>query len=201
MLLSGCGTWFGEPDAPPLPGERISVLQHQRTLAADPQAGLEPIVLPPAVTNPDWPQAGGNSAHAMHNLQAGQVGAPGLAIQHRRRRRQRPPGAAVARRRGGPGLHRSIRSTSSPLSRRVPASDLADRSGRERGGRRRRAGRHRLRRRPRLRHHRLRQGDRPRCRDRQAGLASRRSGCRCMRHRRWPAAGCSSSPSKTSCAR
>src|SRR5512132_533680 len=76
MLLGGCGTWFGEADAPPLPGERISVLQHQRTLAADPQAGLEPIVVPPAVANPDWPQAGGNSAHAMHNLQAGQVGRP-----------------------------------------------------------------------------------------------------------------------------
>jgi outer membrane protein assembly factor BamB len=76
MLLGGCGTWFGEADAPPLPGERISVLQHQRTLAADPQAGLEPIVVPAAVTNPDWPQAGGNSAHAMHNLQAGQVGRP-----------------------------------------------------------------------------------------------------------------------------
>jgi outer membrane protein assembly factor BamB len=73
MLLSGCGSWFGESDAPPLPGERISVLEHQRTLAADPQAGLEPIVLPPAAMNPDWPQAGGNTGHAMHNLQAGQV--------------------------------------------------------------------------------------------------------------------------------
>jgi outer membrane protein assembly factor BamB len=73
MLLSACGTWFGEPEGPPLPGERVSVLEHQRTLAADPQAGLEPIVLPPAAMNPDWPQAGGNTTHAMHNLQAGQV--------------------------------------------------------------------------------------------------------------------------------
>ena len=80
LPLSGCGTWFGESDAPPLPGERISVLQHQRTLAADPQAGLEPIVLPPPVTNPDWPQAGGNSAHAMHNLQAGQVARPAWRV-------------------------------------------------------------------------------------------------------------------------
>lgn len=80
LPLSGCGTWFGEPDAPPLPGERISVLQHQRTLAADPQAGLEPIVLPPALTNPDWPQAGGNSAHAMHNVQAGQVARPAWRV-------------------------------------------------------------------------------------------------------------------------
>jgi outer membrane protein assembly factor BamB len=73
MLLSGCGSWFGEAEGPPLPGERISVLEHQRTLAADPQAGLEPIVLPPAATNPDWPQAGGNTTNAMHNLQAGQT--------------------------------------------------------------------------------------------------------------------------------
>jgi outer membrane protein assembly factor BamB len=76
MLLSGCGAWFGESDRPPLPGERISVLEHQRTLAADPQAGLEPIVLPPAATNPDWPEAGGYTTHAMHNLQAGQVARP-----------------------------------------------------------------------------------------------------------------------------
>src|SRR5512134_1801032 len=76
MLLCGCDTWFGESEGPPLPGERLSVLQHQRTVAPDPQAAREPIVVPPAVTNADWPQAGGNAARAMHNLQAGQVGQP-----------------------------------------------------------------------------------------------------------------------------
>jgi outer membrane protein assembly factor BamB len=75
-LLNGCDTWFGESEGPPLPGERVSVLQHQRTLAADTHAGVEPIVLPPATMNGDWPQAGGNTANAMHNLQAGQVGRP-----------------------------------------------------------------------------------------------------------------------------
>jgi outer membrane protein assembly factor BamB len=76
VLLSGCGSWFGKSEGPPLPGERISVLQHQRTVAADPQAALEPIALPPAVMNPDWPQEGGNAANAMHNLQAGEIGRP-----------------------------------------------------------------------------------------------------------------------------
>ena len=80
MLLSGCGTWFGEADAPPLPGERMSVLQHQRTVSPDPQTGVERIVLPPAVSNTDWPQAGGNAASAMHNLQAGEIGPPAWQV-------------------------------------------------------------------------------------------------------------------------
>lgn len=80
MLLSGCGTWFGEADAPPLPGERMSVLQHQRTVSPDPQAGSERIVLPSAVLNTEWPQAGGNAANAMHNLQAGEIGRPAWQV-------------------------------------------------------------------------------------------------------------------------
>ncbi len=74
VLLSGCDTWFGESEGPPLPGERLSVLQHNRAVTADPGAASEPIVVPPAVTNADWPQAGGNTANAMHNLEAGQLG-------------------------------------------------------------------------------------------------------------------------------
>ena len=80
MLPTGCGTWFGESDAPPLPGERMSVLQHQRTISADPQAVVEPIVLPPAIINTDWPQAGGNAANAMHNLRAGQIDRPAWQV-------------------------------------------------------------------------------------------------------------------------
>lgn len=80
VLLSGCDTWFGDASAPPLPGERMSVLQHQRTVSADPQASSEPIRLPPPVMNADWPQAGGNAANAMHNLQAGPIGQPAWRI-------------------------------------------------------------------------------------------------------------------------
>lgn len=70
LLLAGCNTWFGESDGPPLPGQRISVLEHQQALTADPQAGAEPIVLPPPIVNSDWPQAGGDASHAMQHLQA-----------------------------------------------------------------------------------------------------------------------------------
>lgn len=70
LLLGGCDTWMGETDGPPLPGKRIPVLEHQRTLTADPQAGIKPVVLPPPVSNTDWPQAGGDSSHAMQHLQA-----------------------------------------------------------------------------------------------------------------------------------
>lgn len=76
MLLGGCGTWFGETDGPPLPGERVAVLQQQTDLSADPQALSEPIVLPPPERNADWPQAGGDPTHVMQSLQAGQPGRP-----------------------------------------------------------------------------------------------------------------------------
>lgn len=71
MALAGCDTWFGDAPKPPLPGQRISVLQHQQTITADPQSQVEAIVLPVPVLNSEWPQAGGYSSHAMQNLQAG----------------------------------------------------------------------------------------------------------------------------------
>jgi outer membrane protein assembly factor BamB len=80
MLLGGCDTWFGESEKPPLPGERISVLEHQRGLAADPQAHAQAVVLPPPVVNSAWPQAGGDPSHAMHNLQAGAIGRPAWQV-------------------------------------------------------------------------------------------------------------------------
>jgi outer membrane protein assembly factor BamB len=76
MLLGGCGTWFGESDGPPLPGDRIAVLQQQAGPTADPQARSEPIVLPPPERNPDWPQAGGDPTHVMQSLQAGKIERP-----------------------------------------------------------------------------------------------------------------------------
>ncbi|MGF1639657.1 MAG: PQQ-binding-like beta-propeller repeat protein [Rhodospirillales bacterium] len=69
LVLGGCESWFGETDKPPLPGKRISVLEHQRTLAPDGRAQTEPIELPPPRVNPEWPQAGGYANHAMHHLQ------------------------------------------------------------------------------------------------------------------------------------
>jgi len=67
-LTVGCDTWFGADEDPPLPGERISVLAHDRQLSPDPQAQGRRIILPPPVVNPEWPQPGGYANHAMHHL-------------------------------------------------------------------------------------------------------------------------------------
>jgi len=69
LLLGGCGGWFGAVEKPPLPGKRISVLAHQRTLAPDDEALKEPVVLPQPRINPEWPQSGGYANHAMHHLE------------------------------------------------------------------------------------------------------------------------------------
>lgn len=66
--LPGCGIWFGEVDNPPLPGERVSVMMHQRALTPDPTLSATPIALPRPQRNPEWPQAGGYANHAMHHL-------------------------------------------------------------------------------------------------------------------------------------
>ena len=72
-VLAGCGTdeWFGEPEAPPLPGNRISVLVHDTTLSPDRAAQNVEIRLPAPEPNADWPQTGGLSHHAMQHLAAG----------------------------------------------------------------------------------------------------------------------------------
>ena len=69
FLLGACETWFGEQEAAPLPGKRISVLLHEKTLVPDPEAATEEILLPPPSVNPDWPQAGGYANHAMHHTE------------------------------------------------------------------------------------------------------------------------------------
>jgi outer membrane protein assembly factor BamB len=71
-LLGGCGgmldTWFGEAEGAPLPGDRIAVLLHERTISADPDLSAADILLPAPSPNADWPQAGGYSNHAMHHI-------------------------------------------------------------------------------------------------------------------------------------
>ena len=52
LALGGCDTWFGKGDKPPLPGERISILAHQRNLVPDSRAQAEPVVLPAPRINP-----------------------------------------------------------------------------------------------------------------------------------------------------
>jgi len=64
--LAGCGvgSWFGGESEPPLPGDRIAVLRTDAAVAPDPAVAQVPVAFPPAVVNPDWPQAGGTPDHA-----------------------------------------------------------------------------------------------------------------------------------------
>ena len=71
LFLAGCDIWFGLEDAPPLPGERLSVLSHQNTLVPDPELADAEILLPAPFANPDWPQPGGYANHAMHHVEVG----------------------------------------------------------------------------------------------------------------------------------
>ncbi|MFD2262486.1 PQQ-binding-like beta-propeller repeat protein [Lacibacterium aquatile] len=73
-MLVGCSTfddWFGEPPKPPLPGERIAVLQAGRAIAADPSLAEMQVELPPPAEYPDYPQAGGWPDHAGQHLELG----------------------------------------------------------------------------------------------------------------------------------
>lgn len=71
VLLGGCGSfdWLGEAEAPPLPGERISVLQLDQALEPDPQIADLAVRLPPPWRNADWSQSGGLANNAMHHLE------------------------------------------------------------------------------------------------------------------------------------
>ncbi|MFZ5791781.1 MAG: PQQ-binding-like beta-propeller repeat protein [Pseudomonadota bacterium] len=71
LLLSACDTFMGDPEAPPLPGERISVLKLSSALTVDPDLAQQKVVLPKPVANADWPQAGGYSSHAMYHVALG----------------------------------------------------------------------------------------------------------------------------------
>ena len=81
LPLSGCDVfdrYFG-PSKEPLLGERIPVIKLDRQLSVDPQLADTKVVLPKPYENRDWPQAGGNSSHAMHHLALGE--SPKLAWQ------------------------------------------------------------------------------------------------------------------------
>ena len=75
LVLAGCesltgpGGIFGDEIKTPLPGERISVLKHQRSLSPDPGFSEKEILLPAPSPNADWPQAGGYANHAMHHIE------------------------------------------------------------------------------------------------------------------------------------
>ncbi len=72
LMLSGCSTWdslwSSDDSKKKLPGERIAVLQAESRAAPDPTLAATAVVVPPAVANPAWPQAGGYPDHAMGYL-------------------------------------------------------------------------------------------------------------------------------------
>ena len=72
ILMSGCSA-FTDDDAPPLEGERISVLQLEKSLEPDDTALEEQGLITPAPwKNAFWPQKGGYPNHAMQNLALGE---------------------------------------------------------------------------------------------------------------------------------
>ncbi|WP_245648985.1 outer membrane protein assembly factor BamB family protein [Magnetovibrio blakemorei] len=70
MGLSACESWMGGSEAPPLPGERISVLKHESALQPETTLETVEIRLPAPSPTPDWPQSGGYANHAMHHISA-----------------------------------------------------------------------------------------------------------------------------------
>lgn len=67
--VSGCSNdWFGEPERPPLPGERKAVLDFERDLRPDADAPSAAFTPGDLNSNDAWPQAGGYPSHAMQNL-------------------------------------------------------------------------------------------------------------------------------------
>ncbi len=72
LVLGGCAIlpdWLGDPEEPPLPGERISVLSLERRPEPDPRIADLQVRLPRPWRNPEWPQVGGYANHAMHHIE------------------------------------------------------------------------------------------------------------------------------------
>lgn len=70
FAVSACESWMGGDDAPPLPGERVSILKHETALQPDTDTEASSIRLPAPSPTPDWPQNGGYANHAMHHVAA-----------------------------------------------------------------------------------------------------------------------------------
>ena len=77
LLLGGCGAaeslvgkFGGGGKDEILPGAREAVLTPNAPVASETESS-EPVVIPAAVSNTNWTQAGGVASHAMHNLALG----------------------------------------------------------------------------------------------------------------------------------
>jgi outer membrane protein assembly factor BamB len=69
LLMTACSDWFKDDEKPPLPGERVSVLQLQRNLEpVDVTLKTTGFIMPDVWTNDFWPQAGGYATHSMQHV-------------------------------------------------------------------------------------------------------------------------------------
>ncbi|NBX67201.1 MAG: hypothetical protein EBQ96_09420 [Proteobacteria bacterium] len=74
LLLSGCGMFEGDDDAPPLEGDRISLFDLEHSMSGDKAASPlasgpdSEMQLPAQWRNEFWPQAGGYANHAMAHV-------------------------------------------------------------------------------------------------------------------------------------
>jgi outer membrane protein assembly factor BamB len=70
-LLAGCGVFGGNRRTTPTVGTRIPVLSSESQVEVDPALADTPVTVPAPVVNADWPQPGGNPAHAMIHVALG----------------------------------------------------------------------------------------------------------------------------------
>lgn len=69
-LVSGCGIFGGgeKKKRTPVLGERLPILVYEANAEPDPELADVTVVLPPAATNAEWTQPGGNAAKSMGHL-------------------------------------------------------------------------------------------------------------------------------------
>jgi len=70
LILSACSLFSGEEETPPLPGERISILQYQQDLTPLSLAEDINISLSLAKPNPAWAQTARNAQNLMGNVES-----------------------------------------------------------------------------------------------------------------------------------
>jgi outer membrane protein assembly factor BamB len=71
VALSACGIFKGKGDKTPVLGQRVPILAAETGVAADASIADVAVVLPPAATNAEWSQPGGNAAKSMGHLTLG----------------------------------------------------------------------------------------------------------------------------------
>ncbi len=83
LTLSGCGVLGGDGKKKETPtlGNRVDILGTEADTKADPNLAGVAVILPPAATNPNWAQPGGNAAKAPGHLTFGDAPARAWSAQ------------------------------------------------------------------------------------------------------------------------